>query len=84
MNRICLAVLAFCMAGCSLTSLSPVIKNNALDYHEVVEEVTNNILVTNVLRAKDRAPLHYSDLASIQVTTASAASVQATFPRSLR
>jgi hypothetical protein len=80
MNRICLAIVTSCVAGCSLISLSPLIQSNTLDYHRVVEDVANNIMVTNVLRARDHAPLHYSDLASIQATTASAASVQATFP----
>jgi hypothetical protein len=80
LTRAKFALVASCIAGCSFTSLSPLIKNNALDYNRVVEDFTNNIMVTNILRARDRAPLHYSDIGSIQVTTTSATAAQAIFP----
>jgi len=51
------------LAGCSL---APVIAENTLDYNTTVETVTNNVLVTNILRARDNAPLYFSDLSQIR------------------
>src|ERR1700722_16805829 len=44
------------VAGCSL---APVIAENTLDYNTAVETVTNGVLVTNILRARDYAPLYF-------------------------
>ena len=51
------------LAGCSL---APVIAENSLDYNTTVETVTNSVLVTNILRARDGAPLYFSDLSQIR------------------
>ncbi len=54
---------AFLLAGCSL---APFISKNSIDYNNTVENVTNNVLVTNILRARDGAPLYFSDLSQIR------------------
>jgi hypothetical protein len=46
-------------------SLSSIIKQNSADYNEVIEYVTNDMLVTNMLRSRDEVPLHFSDLSQI-------------------
>jgi hypothetical protein len=51
------------LAGCSL---APVIAENTLDYNTAVETVTNSVLVSNILRARDGAPLYFSDLSQIR------------------
>jgi hypothetical protein len=51
------------LGGCSL---APVIAENTLDYNTAVETVTNGVLVTNILRARDGAPLYFSDLSQIR------------------
>jgi hypothetical protein len=51
------------LAGCSL---APVIAEQSGDYNTTVETVTNNILITNILRARDGAPLYFSDLSQIR------------------
>jgi len=51
------------LAGCSL---APVIAEQSADYNSTVETVTNNVLVTNILRARDGAPLYFSDLSQIR------------------
>jgi hypothetical protein len=68
------------LSACSAISLAPIADNNARDYHQVVENVTNDILVTNVLRARDRAPIHYSDLSSFNASLTEITAVTATFP----
>jgi hypothetical protein len=54
---------ALLLAGCSL---GPAITENSADYNATIEDVTNAALVSNVLRARDHAPLYFSDLAQIR------------------
>jgi hypothetical protein len=54
---------ALLLAGCSL---GPAITENSADYNTTIEDVTNAALVSNVLRARDHAPLYFSDLAQIR------------------
>ena len=65
------------LAGCSL---APVIAENTLDYNTTVETVTNNVLVTNVLRARDYAPLYFSDLSQIRGAVGLSLQAQTTLP----
>ncbi len=52
-----------CLGGCSL---SGALTSSSVDYNQALEAVTNNMLVTNVLLARDRAPLHFTDLSQIR------------------
>jgi hypothetical protein len=54
---------ALLLAGCSLGTA---ITENSADYNATIEDVTNAALVSNVLRARDHAPLYFSDLAQIR------------------
>jgi hypothetical protein len=54
---------ALLLAGCSL---GPAITENSADYNTTIEDVTNAALVSNALRARDHAPLYFSDLAQIR------------------
>lgn len=74
------AAIAALLAACSAVSLAPAIDSNARSYHQVVEDVTNSILVTNILRARDHAPLHYSDLTTINGSLQGSAGLTAAFP----
>lgn len=65
------------LAGCSL---GPVIAENTLDYNTTVETVTNNVLVTNILRARDQAPLYFSDLSQIRGAVQLNLAAQTTVP----
>lgn len=51
------------LAGCSL---APIIAEQSGDYNTTVETVTDNVLVANILRARDEAPLYFSDLSQIR------------------
>jgi hypothetical protein len=57
------AACALLLAGCSL---GPAITENSADYGTTIEEVTNAALVTNILRARDHAPLYFTDLSQIR------------------
>lgn len=58
------------LAACSL---SGAVQRNSIDYNRAIEDVTNQLIVTNVLRARDHAPLHFTDLSlihgSLQIST---------------
>ena len=64
MNKgiVCLAAI-FVINGCSFT---PLVKKNAIDFNAAVEEVNNQLLVTNILRARDNAPMYLADFSSIR------------------
>ena len=72
-----LAALGMSLAGCSL---SPAITKASLDYNSTVEDTTNTSLVLNILRARDSAPLYFSDISQIRGSLSAGASAQATFP----
>jgi len=57
------AIATLLLAGCSL---APIIAEQSLDYNAAVETLTNNVLVINILRARDGAPLYFSDLSQIR------------------
>jgi hypothetical protein len=49
---------SICLSGC----LAPMIHSDQLDFGGVIEDTTNKLLVMNVLRARDKAPLHFADI----------------------
>ena len=57
-----LALAALLLPGCSL---SGAIGAHSIDYNGSVETATNTLLVMNVLRARDRAPLHFTTIGAI-------------------
>jgi len=69
-------VVALVAAGCSLRQA---VESGSLDYRDMMEEFANQALVTNILRARDKAPLHYADLSQIALATTAQATVAPTF-----
>ena len=63
MRRVLALGLCFWLYGCE-TPL--VIKTDTLAFGEIIEDTTNKLLVLNVLRARDKAPLHFADLPVIR------------------
>lgn len=51
------------MGGCSL---APQVSTYTIGYNGSIEEVNNQLLLANILRARDRAPLYFSDLSQIR------------------
>jgi hypothetical protein len=56
------ALLALPTGGCSLGAD---IGRHSIAYNGTVERVTDTLLLTNVLRARDRAPLHFTAIGAI-------------------
>lgn len=71
------ALLSSLLGACSL---APFVAENSIDYNKTVEDVTLSVLITNVLRAKDSAPLFFSDLSLIRGNIALNLSTQDTIP----
>jgi hypothetical protein len=46
-----------------------------MSYGEVIEDTTNKLLVVNVLRARDKAPLHFADIPVIRESMQASASL---------
>jgi hypothetical protein len=71
------STIALVLCGCSLASG---VKEGSLDYNTVLEDVTDNMLVTNVLLARDQAPLHFTDLSQIRGSLQLQGQLQASSP----
>ena len=50
----------------SACSLSDSVAGNSIDYDRALEDVGNAMVVSNILRARDGAPLHFTDLSQIR------------------
>jgi hypothetical protein len=77
MRRAIAVLWAMVLGGCSL---SGAIEKSSTDYNVTVEYVTNNMLVENILRARDQAPLHFTDLSLIHGSLQLQTSLQANLP----
>src|SRR5687768_11064588 len=65
MRRNLVLVLCLALTGCGGFS-SAVMKMDSLSFNDVIEDTTNKMLVLNVLRARDKAPLHFADIPVIR------------------
>ena len=65
------------LAGCSF---APFIHSDSLDFDDTIASVSNELLVTNILRARDHAPLHFANLSALRAQFQATASAQAVFP----
>jgi hypothetical protein len=64
MLRFLILLLAFSLTGCALGVRS--IKSDTIAFDDVIEDTTNKMLLLNVLRARDKAPLHFADIPVIR------------------
>ena len=76
MHRVLAIGLTVFVSGCGFSSA--VIRSEALDFGEVIEDTTNKLLVLNVLRARDKAPLHFADIPVIRESITQSTSLSAT------
>jgi len=75
MQRVIAFGLSVLLCGCGMSST--IIKSNAIAFNDVVEDTTNKLLVLNVLRARDKAPLHFADIPLMRETIQQSGSVGA-------
>ena len=65
--------LSILLCGCGISPA--IIKSDSLAFGEVIEDTTNKLLVINVLRARDKAPLHFADIPVIRESMQQTASL---------
>jgi hypothetical protein len=65
--------LTILLCGCGVSPA--IIKSDSLAFGEVIEDTTNKLLVINVLRARDKAPLHFTDIPVIRESMQQTASL---------
>jgi hypothetical protein len=63
MRRLVGVALCLGLTGCSFSGL---ISSQTVDYNATIETANNQLLLANVLRARDHAPLYFSDLSQIR------------------
>jgi len=56
--------LAAFLSGCGLSN--PLLKSEIVSFDDVIENATDKLLVLNILRARDQAPLHFLALPSLR------------------
>lgn len=71
--------LVLALAACA-PSLKSEVSGNVLDYKEVETQLSDQMLLLNILRAKDGLPIHFSDLVNIHGSLQATAQIQAGFP----
>ena len=74
-RRFAAAGLSIVLGGCGVSSM--IIKSDAINFGEVIEDTTNRLLVMNVLRARDKAPLHFADIPVVRESIQQSANVGA-------
>lgn len=82
MYRVLALGLTVCLCGCGLSS--SLIKSDAVSYDDVIEDITNKLLLLNILRARDKAPLHFDDIPIIHESIQQTASLLVTVPFGVR
>jgi hypothetical protein len=73
----CLVCLYFLLAGCSL---APAMNHDVSDYFFTNDLASNRIILLNILRARDGAPLHFSELSQIRGQLSAGVTASTTFP----
>jgi len=73
---LCIAVIV--LAGCSVPAR--VVRDQSVSYDDAIEDTTNDLLLLNILRAKDKAPLHFDTIPSIHESIQADAQLQGAIP----
>jgi hypothetical protein len=73
-------VLALSMSLSGCIASNTVMRSQTMSFDDIIEDTTDKLLVLNILRAKDKAPLHFDEIPSIHESITTNASVQAAWP----
>jgi hypothetical protein len=73
-------VTAFLWLILSACSMEPIINHQVVDYFDANDIASNQVILRNILRARDGAPLHFSELANIRGVLSIQANASTTFP----
>ena len=73
-------VLTLSVSLCGCFASNTVVRSQAMSFDDIIEDTTDKLLVLNILRAKDKAPLHFDEIPSIHESVSGNASVQGAWP----
>lgn len=73
-------VLTLSMSLCGCIASNTMMRSQTMSFDDIIEDTTDKLLVLNILRAKDKAPLHFDEIPSIHESITTNASVQAQWP----
>ena len=73
------ALLCATLAACSFDQR---IADHAVKYNKTVEEANNSLLLLNILRARDRRPMHFTAISQVRgsLSQSSSGSIGLTIP----
>jgi hypothetical protein len=63
MRALLILIVVMSLCGCWVPTAT--VRSQAVSYDDAIEDTTNKFLVLNILRAKDKAPLHFDEIPSI-------------------
>jgi hypothetical protein len=78
MKRLLALMAASSLAGCGIWSST--IKTEIANYDNVIEETTDELLLINILEARDKAPLHFGEIPKVNGSLQANASVATAIP----
>jgi hypothetical protein len=73
-------ILTLAMMFCGCVASNGIVRSQAVSFDDIIEDTTDKLLVLNILRAKDKAPLHFNEIPSIHESIQATASLTATYP----
>ena len=78
MRGLLILIMAMSFCGCSIPTAA--VRSQVVSYDDAIEDITNKLLVLNILRAKDKAPLHFDEIPSIHESIQATGSLSLTVP----
>ncbi len=75
-----LLVLTLSAALCGCAASNAVVRSQVMSFDDIIEDTTDKLLVLNILRAKDKAPLHFDEIPLIHESITSTVSAQGVWP----
>ena len=73
MHRFLVVLVSFALFGCVVSP--EMIKTDTMGFDDAIEDATNKLLLINVLRARDNAPLHFAEIPVIRQSMQQSASL---------
>jgi hypothetical protein len=78
MRALLTLIMAWSLCGCWVPTAA--VRSQAVSYDDAIEDTTNKFLVLNILRAKDKAPLHFDEIPSIHESIQATGSLSFAIP----
>jgi hypothetical protein len=78
--RVLIGLMLALSSLCGCVASNGVLRSQTLSFDDIIEDTTDKLLVLNILRAKDKAPLHFDEIPSIHESVTGSVSTQGVWP----